>query len=96
MRRVVLSLVFAVGCTAPASEQAIPHATVCTGDLYDACADADDCSSGECHAFDQAGFAACTQACDAANPCPDQDGAPVRCNKKGRCRPDAANACALP
>jgi hypothetical protein len=79
---------------------ASPDTAACTGAVYDACADtadSSDCEDGtQCHVFSQAGLTVCVPACDADNPCPDQDGTEVRCNNMGRCRPDVANECSLP
>ena len=73
---------------------------VCTGEVYDNCADtegASDCGEGlQCHYYEQGALTLCVPACDDANPCPDQDGVEVRCNNMGRCRPDMGNECRLP
>jgi hypothetical protein len=70
---------------------------LCTGAVYDSCTDTaggSDCDDGlQCHVYDMAGITLCVPACDADNPCPDQDGVEVRCNTMGRCRPDVANEC---
>jgi hypothetical protein len=72
----------------------------CTGAVYDSCTDttnSSDCMEGMmCHPFDQAGITVCVPACSESMPCPQQDGAEIRCNNMGRCRPDVANACTLP
>lgn len=70
-----------------------PASNVCTGAAYDPCTDNAQCMSGNCRAFGSAGIQVCTQACDANNPCPMQNGAAVPCNNMGLCRPQAANAC---
>lgn len=74
---------------------------VCTGAAYDSCEDTTawtDCQDGmECRLFMSQGFTICTPACDAGNPCPDdEDGNPVTCNMMGRCRSSAPNSCTLP
>ncbi len=73
---------------------------LCTGAVYDSCVDtaaSSDCGPDlSCHVFDMAGITVCVPACDAQNPCPQQDGVDIRCNNMGRCRPDVANACTLP
>ena len=70
--------------------------TVCAGQLYDGCASNDECDSGLCKLYSNRGVEVCTQTCSATNPCPTQSGVAVVCNNMGFCRPDAANACALP
>ncbi|MBX3159600.1 MAG: hypothetical protein KF773_26750 [Deltaproteobacteria bacterium] len=70
-----------------------PQANVCTGALYDGCTGNDKCMSNNCRLFNGANLMVCTQTCDAANPCPAQNGQPVSCNGMGICRPQAANAC---
>ena len=73
---------------------------LCTGAVYDSCADeagSTDCGDGlQCHYYGTAGITVCVPACDDDNPCPDQNGAEIRCNNMGRCRPDVANECMLP
>ncbi len=66
-----------------------------TGAAYEPCTLPSDCLSGNCRDFGTAGFTVCTQACDGANPCPAQPGAPEppRCNGMGICRPSAVNTC---
>jgi len=68
----------------------------CSGSAYDPCVDNADCDSQNCHLYGSAAFTVCTQACDASNPCPDQDGEAVPCNNMGLCRPAAANTCTAP
>lgn len=67
----------------------------CTGAAYDPCNVGGDCDSGMCRTFQSAGLMLCTQACDASNPCPTQNGQAVQCNGMGVCRPNAENACTL-
>lgn len=67
----------------------------CTKALYDACATEHDCTSNNCRNFMGDGFQVCTQGCDAANPCPDQDGLAVECNGMGVCKPAAPTECSL-
>lgn len=73
---------------------------LCTGVVYDSCADtaeATDCEDGlQCHEYGTAGITVCVPACDDDTPCPDQNGTEVRCNNMGRCRPDVANECMVP
>lgn len=64
----------------------------CTQALYDVCVTEHDCMSGNCFNFATAAFQACTQACDAATPCPDQDGQAVTC-EGGVCQPPMATDC---
>jgi hypothetical protein len=70
----------------------------CTGQLYDACKPGNtSCLSNECHDFIGRGFAVCTRACSAQDPCPPQRGAPVACNNMGICVPSAPNSdCSAP
>lgn len=70
-----------------------PPANACTGAPYDPCTANPQCMSNNCRTFMGAGLQVCTQACDADNPCPPQDGAAVLCNNMGICRPTAANDC---
>lgn len=70
-----------------------PPSTMCTGAAYDPCTAPNQCMSGNCRAFMQAGIQVCTQSCDANNPCPMQNGQAVPCNNMGLCRPNAANSC---
>jgi hypothetical protein len=75
-----------------AASDAAPQ-VACTGTVYDACTDNTQCASQNCHLFAQDGIQVCTQACDAATPCPDFGGEPGFCNMKGICKPAGANAC---
>jgi hypothetical protein len=67
MRMVIVMLVAAAfGCAgdSPASSNK------CTGELYDPCIAEHQCISGLCRNFAADSFQVCSQACDAANPCP--------------------------
>lgn len=68
---------------------------VCSMALYETCLEEHNCASNVCHNFMGDGFQVCTQACDAQNPCPDQDGQPVTCNNNGICKPAAATECRI-
>jgi hypothetical protein len=71
-----------------------PTPRKCTHVLYEVCATEHDCNSGNCKTFMGDGFQACTQSCDAANPCPpDLDGNEVACNNMGVCKPAAPIEC---
>ena len=71
-----------------------PAGVKCSKALYDPCVNNTDCTSNNCKLFNGVGFTVCTQACDAANPCPAQAGqAAPTCNNMGICKPAAANAC---
>jgi hypothetical protein len=71
-----------------------PAAPMCTGVVYDNCTANTQCASNNCHLFDQDAIQICTQACDAANPCPmDAAGTVGFCNNKGICKPSRSNAC---
>jgi hypothetical protein len=67
----------------------------CTNVAYDPCTSADQCASGNCQLFQQAGIQVCTTTCTPgdATTCPQQNGQPVSCNNMGICRPAAANTC---
>lgn len=78
------------GCAGDAPD---PVEGQCTRALYDACVTEHDCVTNNCHNFAGEGFQVCTTACDAQNPCPDQDGAAVECNNMGICKPPAATPC---
>ena len=69
--------------------------SACTNALYDPCTDNAQCTSNNCRSFNMPspGIQICTQACDANNPCPQQNGATVQCTNAGVCRPSAANNC---
>jgi hypothetical protein len=70
-------------------------APACTNAVYDPCTSPDQCTSGNCQLFQQAGIQVCTQTCTPgdATTCPQQDGQPASCNNMGICRPLAANTC---
>ncbi len=69
-------------------------AAACTGAVYDVCTGDADCMSQNCHFYMQSSFSVCTQACSAANPCPnDASGSPGQCNNMGICKPAVANNC---
>ena len=73
-----------------------PGTPACTGAVYDWCANASQCTSGNCHFFEQSNFTVCTQACSASMPCPpDHNGTAVTCNNRGICKPAEPNVCAL-
>ena len=68
---------------------------MCTKATYDSCITEHDCTSGVCHSFNGE-FMICTQSCDTANPCPnDEAGKPGTCNMMGICKPTVANSCEL-
>lgn len=75
------------------ADLAIDASTACTGATYDPCTEDMQCMSTMCQPFSSAGFTACTQACDASTPCPDQNGVAVPCNQRGICRPPMPNDC---
>jgi len=98
MRLLVLSIGVALaacgGGGTTVLPDADPNAPLCTGALYDNCISNTGCASGDCHLFDASAFQVCTQACDAAHPCPnDASGSPGSCNNKGICKPARANSC---
>ena len=71
-----------------------PAAPLCTRAVYDNCNDNSDCSSSNCHQYDDARIRVCTQECSDANPCPnDAAGNAAKCNNMGICKPTVANAC---
>jgi hypothetical protein len=73
-----------------------PAGPACTGAVYDNCVNPTDCMSGMCQFYEQSNFTVCTTTCDATHPCPnDSSGQPAQCNKKGLCKPAAANVCHL-
>ena len=64
--------------------------------LYEMCTDVaggSDCETGICRVYNMLGGNGCTQACDVANPCPDDAMGPVQCNMMGQCRPNVLAAC---
>lgn len=101
--RCVLALLVAaaLGCGSdPAPET--PDAALqmmtgpCTGAVYDPCTTADQCSSMNCHYYQQSNFTVCTQTCTYGDDttCPvDSSGNHGSCNKMGICKPAVANAC---
>ena len=98
MRRLLVMVLVALaacgGGTGTTLPDADPNAPLCTGVLYDNCRANTACDSGNCHLFEASAFQICTQACDAANPCPtDATGSPASCNNKGICKPARANSC---
>ena len=100
MIKAVFSLVLVLtACGGDDGQQATPDAAAgpaCTKALYDNCINPTDCTSGNCHFYQQSNFTVCTQACSATNPCPnDSTGVPGVCNNMGICKPAAANNCHL-
>ncbi len=67
----------------------------CTNADYDPCTDNAQCTSGNCHFFQQSAFTVCVPACtQGGTPCPnDSTGAAGTCNGMGICKPAAANDC---
>jgi hypothetical protein len=71
-----------------------PSGPPCTGAVYDSCATPDQCSSQNCHLYNNNALQVCTQACSGTVPCPnDSTGAVVACNMMGSCKPAVANNC---
>lgn len=70
-------------------------ASVCTGQLYDACNPASpNCMTGlTCKTFTGSVFSVCTQTCGT---CPDQGTMTVMCNGMNICKPNAPNNCTPP
>src|SRR5215470_11638791 len=66
-------------------------ASVCTGQLYDACNPASpNCMTGSsCKTFTGSSFSVCTQTCGT---CPNQGSTTVMCNGMGLCKPNAPNS----
>jgi hypothetical protein len=100
----IVALVVASGCgveapppptaiDAPDGELDGATLPACTGAAYDPCTDNTQCMSQNCRVFNSDGIQICTATCDAANPCPDFNGAPVACNMNNRCNPRGMNAC---
>ena len=86
-------MMFALALGACAGDAPGPGGTPnCTKAVYDVCVTEHDCTSNNCRTFAAEGFQACTQACDMANPCPDQDGQAVTCDM-GVCKPPMATDC---
>jgi len=68
----------------------------CTGELYDACFDEHNCTSGNCHNFSTEGFQACSTSCTPGDDTPcmtTADGRKATCSAAGICTPPAANDC---
>ncbi len=94
MKLLAFVLVAACGTTGTPVPDAPENAPACTGATYDNCSVNGDCTSMNCHLFEQNGFEVCTQACDAGNPCPDDgEGNPGSCNNKGICKPIQNTVC---
>ncbi len=99
--RSVIAVMFAVAACGGgddggggAQPDAAGSAAACTGAVYDVCTDNAQCSSQNCHYYQQSNFTVCTQACSASNPCPnDSSGTPGTCNNMGICKPAAATSC---
>jgi hypothetical protein len=75
-----------------------PAGAACTGKVYDPCTTVSttstECMSANCHFYNMSNLTVCTQACSAANPCPnDSAGTPGVCNAMGICKPSVANSC---
>ncbi len=102
-RLLVVSLTLAAcggGEDPPPADTAQPSDTgggnACTNADYDPCTDNTQCTSGNCHLFQQSGFQVCSPACTAGDntTCPvDSSGANGQCNNMGICKPLAANDC---
>jgi hypothetical protein len=81
-----------VSVLAACSGDAPPGSNKCLGEIYQSCNEEHDCSSGLCQNFPAEGFQVCSQACDAANPCPDD----AECDADTSvCKPAAADDCNL-
>ena len=95
MKRLALSLLVACsGGTDTPVPDAPDNAPPCTRATYDNCNSNADCDSANCHLFSQDAIQVCTQACSAANPCPnDSNGDPGECNNKGICKPIQNTVC---
>jgi len=67
----------------------------CTNANYDPCTANMQCTSNNCHLFQQSGFQVCVPACTPGGAaCPnDSSGAAGTCNNMGICKPLAANDC---
>jgi len=89
--RILLALVVVAGCAGDSTDTG--KGPVCTGVLYDNCNSEHDCASGDCHTYNAEGYNACTQACSATVPCPDQNGMAATCNNMGICKPATAPDC---
>lgn len=105
--RCVLALLVAtaLGCTGsgddppastPDAGTAMMGGAACTGAIFDPCTTNDQCSTNNCHFYDQSNFTVCTQTCTPGDntTCPmDASGNHATCNNKGLCKPAAANSC---
>ncbi len=67
----------------------------CTNADYDPCTVNTECTSGNCHFFNQSAFTVCVPACTPGGAaCPDDaTGSPATCNNMGICKPAAPNNC---
>lgn len=91
LARLLAPALFLAAC---AGDSPDPVPRKCTKVLYEVCVTEHDCMSGNCKTFMGDGFQACTQSCDAANPCPpDLNGDAVECNNMGVCKPAAPIEC---
>ena len=83
----------------PPADTALPSDTAggeaCTNADYDPCTDNTQCTSGNCHLYQQSGFQVCVSSCTpgSAECPPDSSGNPAMCNNMGICKPVAANDC---
>jgi len=98
VKAVLVCLALVAGCKDDGQQMMMQDAPAqlpaCTMAVYDPCTAATQCTSGNCHLFEQSGFQVCTQACSATNPCPmDSAGMQGTCNNMGICKPTRANAC---
>jgi hypothetical protein len=84
--------VLVIACSSACSGDAPPPSGKCTGAAYDPCNEEHECDSQLCQNFIDDGFQVCSQACDAATPCPDD--APCD-DLTGMCKPAAPNDCEL-
>ncbi|MBA3465011.1 MAG: hypothetical protein H0T46_34065 [Deltaproteobacteria bacterium] len=76
--RMLLALLLVGACAG--DETDVGKGPVCSGMLYDNCAQEHDCMSNECRTYTAEGYNVCTQQCSASVPCPDKDGMPVTCD----------------
>ncbi len=97
MRCLAIALLLSTAACETGGSSTLPDANLslpmCTGVVYDSCLSNTGCMSMNCKLYDQDGIQVCTQACDANNPCPMQNGQAASCNNRGLCKPPAANAC---
>jgi hypothetical protein len=75
--RILLALLLVGACAGDETDPG--KGPVCTGALYDNCAQEHDCMSNECRTYPE-GFNLCTQQCSTTVPCPEKDGMPVTCD----------------